>query len=71
MSPFIVTGVDWLIKRAGLWDGGGQLGRVDRWVVRAGRRRCRWCRSPCLVAETLHFLGTDETLAGHCLGCCP
>lgn len=38
MSPFMVTGVVWLIERAGLWDGGGQLGRVDRWVVRAGRR---------------------------------
>lgn len=36
MSPFMVTGVVWLVERAGLWDGGGRLGRVDRWVGQGG-----------------------------------
>lgn len=32
-----------------------------------GDGRCRWCRCPWLVAGTLHFLGTDGTLALPCL----
>lgn len=71
MSPFMVTGVVRLIERAGLWDGGGQLGRVDLWVVRAGRRALSLVPVP--VAGSRHaalpWNRWDSGLA--LLGCCP